>query len=289
MRISLVRQSPRLQAGMALVAVLWIVAALSLMLTGMTRSVRQEVRSATTARQAVEGRAVAEAAINMVLQQMVAQPNAVNRLMSIDVAFRGVPTRVQVFPMSGLIDLNSAQPALLEALFAVAGGMPPAAATAGAQAVVQWRMQRDSGGRTFGFDAPEDLMLVPGFPYDVYARIARLVAAGQTTGGTVNPLSAPDGVLLVLAKGNVQVAARIAAARDTNAVGVDLTQLEGSFISSINSRAYRLIASVPLSDGVSMRFTQDVTFQAGTQSELPWRILQSGGVVVLPPGATDRQ
>ncbi|WP_198970420.1 general secretion pathway protein GspK [Xylophilus sp. ASV27] len=289
MSMRLVRRPRMRDAGMALVAVLWIVAALSLMLTGMTRSVRQEVRSATSARQAVEGRAAAEAAINLVLQQMAAKPGAVNRLMSIDVAFRGVSTTVQVFPMNGLIDLNSAQPPLLEALFAVAGGMPPAAAAAGAQAVVQWRTQRDSGGRTFGFDAPEDLMLVPGFTYDVYARIAQLVAAGQTSGGAVNPLCAPDGVLLVLAKGNAQVAERIAAARRTDAVGVDLTQLEASFIGSAVSRAYRLIANVPLPDGASMRFTQDVTFQAGPQSELPWRILQSGGVVALPPGATDRQ
>jgi len=289
MSIRNARRLQRTSPGMALVAVLWIVAALSLMLTGMTKSVRQEVRSATTARQSVEGRAAAEAAINMVLQQMVAQPNAINRMMSVDVAFRGVSMQVQVMPMSGLIDLNSAQPALLEALFTVAGGMPPAAAAAGAQTVVQWRTQRDAGGRTFGFDAPEDLMLVPGFPYDVYARIARLVAAGQSTGGTVNPLCAPDGVLLVLAKGNAQVAERIAAARDANAGGVDLTQLEASFISGINSRAYRLTASVPLPDGARMRFSQDVTFQAGPQSELPWRILQSGGVVVLPPAATDRQ
>ncbi|PYE76033.1 type II secretion system protein GspK [Xylophilus ampelinus] len=268
-------------AGMALVAVLWITAALSLMLTGMTASVRQEVRAASGARQLVEGRAVAEAAINLALQQMAAQPNGVTQKASVLLSFRGVDIQVQILPFNGLIDVNSAAPDLLQALFSVAGGMAPQVAEAAAQTVVRWRLQRDAGGRPLGLEAPEDLMLVPGFPYEVYARIAPLIAAGQSSGGKVNPLSAPDGVLVVLAKGNVAVAARIAAARDAKQVGIDLTQLEASFVGASTSRAYRLIASVPLPDGASMRFSQDVNFQMTPQSEIPWRILQSDSAVAV--------
>ena len=272
-------------AGMALVAVLWITAALSLMLTGMTRSVREEVRAATGLRQSIEGRALAEAGINLVLQGLAVRPEAVTRLTTVDVTFKGVPIQVQIMPMSGLVDVNGASAELLQSLFVVAAGLPPAAALSGAQAVVQWRTRRDSAGRSFQMDAPEDLMLVPDFPYDVYARIAPLVTAGRDTSGRVNPLAAPDGVLMVLAKGNVQVAARVAAARNANAVGIDLTQLEAAFVGSTSSRAYRLAANIPLADGARMQFMQDVNFRADAQSELPWRILQTQANVVLPPDA----
>ena len=39
------------QQGMVLIAVLWMVAALSILVTGMTRSVREEVRTLALARQ----------------------------------------------------------------------------------------------------------------------------------------------------------------------------------------------------------------------------------------------
>ena len=270
---------------MALVAVLWITAALSLMLTGMTRSVREEVRAAIGVRQSIESRALAEAGINIVLQGLAARPETVTRLTTVEVVFRGTPMQVQVMPMSGLIDVNGASVELLQSLFVVAAGMPPPAALVGAQAVVRWRTQRDSAGRSFQMDAPEDLMLVPDFPYDVYARIAPLVIAGRDSSGRVNPLAASDAVLMVLAKGNAQVAARIAAARNANAVGIDLTQLEAAFVGSASSRAYRLAANIPLPDGARMQFVQDVNFRADAQSELPWRILQTRANVVPPPDA----
>ena len=281
-------QEARFQNGMALVAVLWITAALSLMLTGMTGSVRQEVRAATSARQFVEGRAQGEAAINIVLQQMAAQPASITQQTVVAVPYRGINVQVQVLPMGGLIDVKSASPELLQALFVIAGGLAPGPATAAAQAVVQWRTRPGSTGQPLGLEAPEDLMLVPGFPYDVYARIAPLIAAGQSSGGTVNPLSAPSAVLLVLARGNAAVATRIAAARDARQVGIDLTQLEASFIGGSTSRAYRLTANVPLPDGAGMSFSQSIIFQASAQSELPWRILQNSGAISVTPGTTDR-
>ena len=275
-------------AGMALVAVLWIVAALSLMLTGMTQSVRQEVRSASAGRETIEGRATAEAAINLVLQRIAAQPSGLTTLLDVNVPFRGTSVQMRVVPMSGLIDVNRAPAPLLQALLVVAGGMPPAAAQTGAEAIVRWREQRARDGRAWGIDAPEDLMLVPGFPYEAYARIADLITADQSSGGSVNPLAAPESVLQVLSRGNSAVAARIAAARAAGGVGIDLTALDPSFIGTGNGRAYRLIATVPLPDNGSMRFTQDVTFRTGTLDPLPWRILQSGRSYQPPPAGRFR-
>lgn len=262
--------------GMALVAVLWIVAALSLMLTGMTRSVRQEVRSATAARQTVEGRATAEAAINLVLQRIAAEPVAAAGLVDVAVPFRGVNVQVRIIPMAGLIDVNRASIALLQSLLVVAGEMAPAAAQSAAEALVSWREQTAPDGQRRGFDVPEDLMLVPDFSYDRYARIADLISAGQGSVGSVNPLAAPVPVLAVLARGNLGAATRIDAARHSGGIGIDLTALDPSFIGSSNGRAYRLIATVPLPDNGSMRFTQDVNFRTGPRDALPWRILRSG-------------
>ena len=55
--------------GLALVAVLWIVAALSIMVTGAMHSVRSELRLVSHVRQSVEAAAKGEAAMQLVLQE----------------------------------------------------------------------------------------------------------------------------------------------------------------------------------------------------------------------------
>ena len=61
--------------GLALIAVLWIVAALAIGVTGLTQSVRSETRTLIAQRQQLQARALGEAAIALAVRQLGQQPN----------------------------------------------------------------------------------------------------------------------------------------------------------------------------------------------------------------------
>ena len=57
--------------GLALVMVLWIVAALSLFVVGMSQAVRQQVKTTASLTEQVRARALAEGAIALALQRWI--------------------------------------------------------------------------------------------------------------------------------------------------------------------------------------------------------------------------
>ena len=262
--------------GMVLIAVLWLVAALSIIVTGLTRSVREEARMMSRARQSVEALGIGDAAIQIVLQGMSAQPAPRGRLNEIDVVYRGVPVSVQVMPLNGLIDINAASLPLLARLYAVAGGLPTEAAEALAQATVAARERKDSAGRAVRFEAGEDLLQVPGIDYSLYARLSGLITADLRGGGKVNPMAAPLGVLAVLADGNVAVAQRIAADRRAGLEGIDTTALNAGVIDNATVRRFRLQARVPLVDGTWVRVARTVDLTPRARDGMPWHTFSSG-------------
>ena len=262
---------PAYQRGMVLIAVLWMVAALSILVTGMTRSVREEVRTLALARQSVEGTAWGDAAIGLVLQEMVSRPaNAVTTLVKAQTVYRGASIEVEVVPLNGLIDLNSAPEALLANLYAVAGGLPAQSASVLAQATVQTRGQRDAHGMQKRFEAPEDLLQIGGVDYPLYARLSSLVTADLRGAGKVNPLAAPLGVLTVLAAGNAEVANRIAQGRASGAAAVDTTALDAALVQSTFVRRFRLQARVPLADGTLLNVSRSVDLNVRGRGGVPW-------------------
>ena len=76
-------------AGMALIAVLWIVAALSVMVIGLSGSVRQQIRIAGAQRDQVSGQAVAEAAMALALQTMAASQERAAGVVNVQVSYGG--------------------------------------------------------------------------------------------------------------------------------------------------------------------------------------------------------
>ena len=168
---------------MALIAVLWIVAALSVMVTGVTSTVRQQIQVAGLQRDQASGQALGQAAIALALQAMQAAREPVPGVTSVSVPYAGQQIAVEVAPLNGLIPLNGAGADLLAALLRVAGGLAPAPAQALATALVEWRDGRPAGdaagadARQRQFEAPEDLLLVPGVDYALYARPAPIWAS----------------------------------------------------------------------------------------------------------------
>lgn len=256
--------------GMALLAVLWTVAALSIIATGITHSIRSESRAVVQARQEVEAQALGEGAIQIALQALLASNQPASKALLTEVVYRGVAMQVRIMPLSGLIDVNMATPQLLERLLVVAGGLAPDAAQVAAQNIVQARLVRKSQSGGLSFEAPEDLLRVPGIDYDLYARLADLLTADVRGSGRVNPMAAPVGVLTVLAGGNASVAAQIATSRDAGQVGVDTSALDSSLIDASVSRRMQVQARVPMADGGYMRISRSVALDARTPDGAPW-------------------
>jgi general secretion pathway protein K len=265
----------RPQRGVALVAVLWMVAALSIVVTSMSSSVRQEVKAVSASRQSLVGQAMGQAAIQLVLQDLASKAGGMAQALSyVDTVFRDTPIRVRVLPLTGLIDINNAPPALLADLFKYAGA-DAKGAEALAAAAVEWRSAKDGRGRPAGFEAPEDLLRVRGIGYTLYAKLSRLVTADLQGNGRVSPTAAPDEVLRVLAWGTAAPLAGRATERETTRAGIDTTALNGEFTdSNAQTQRFQLEARVPTPGGSWLLVSRTVDFSGGPNG-LQWRIIHT--------------
>ena len=263
------------QRGVALIAVLWLVAAMSLIITGIVQSVRSEIRTVGVQRQAVIANALADAGILLALQNLQMQqkePGAAIQL--IPVQFEGLNAQVSVQPQNGLIDINNAAPLLLADLYRHAGGLNADAAQAMAQATVESRQFKNEKGLAQGFEAIEDLLRVPKMTYDLYVKVAGLVTADLKDGsGRVNALAAPAGVLQVLTGGDVARAASLAARRTADLNVMDTSFLKPEHIEMAPSRTLRLQVQVNLADGAAAQRAWLVYWGTDPRSGLPWRVL----------------
>ncbi|MFT3778208.1 MAG: type II secretion system protein GspK [Ottowia sp.] len=279
--------------GMALIAVLWIVAALSVMVTGLTHTVRQQIQAAGIQRDQVSGQALGEAAIALALQQLQAGAQRPTGIVADTVSYAGAAIEVEAAPLDGLIPLGGASAELLAALLRVAGGLDDAQARALAQTLVEWRDGRPgldlSQAATVRamqrrFEAPEDLLLVPGVDYALYARIAPLVSADLGSASRVNPEAAPPEVLAVLAQGDAARVAQYVSQRAGSQLGADASGFNPAFVGRGASDVYRLRARVPLEAGKMLLLTRDVALDASASRSAPWRVLRTERQIVVLPG-----
>ncbi len=256
--------------GVALIAVLWIVAALSMLVTGIVHAQRSELRVAGAVRATLAGEAVGQAAIQLALQRLAGGGPRPDRLVRLAVAYDGRTVDVDVMPLTGLVDLNRAPPALLAAWFAFAGGVDEVTARRIAEALEA----RRAPGADALLDAPEELLALPGVDVDLFARLAPFVTTDSMGGGRIHSLAAPYDVLLFLAGGNAAVARRIADDRDAGVAAIDTTRLEGAFVDASVSSRYRFTAHVPMSDGARVVVVRDVDLTPVPSHPAPWQTLR---------------
>lgn len=257
--------------GLALLAVLWIVAALTIMVSGFSRAVRSEVQLISAARQSVVAQALGDAAIQLVLQEMAAKPVPVNRLTHVDTLYRNVQIGVEIMPLNGLIDISRANGPLLARLYEVAGGVSPELALALALATMEVRERRNTRGQPERLEAIEDLLRVPGVDYGLYAKISALITTDIRGSGRVSPMAAPEAVLAVLANGDARLATQIAQERDVGIEDIDTTAFDASFIDNASPRRYRIQARVPLENGAWLRTSRNVDLGISARDGMPWR------------------
>ena len=274
------QRQPLKSRGMVLVAVLWIVAALSLIVTGMVHSVRAEIKQVSMSSQLVQGAAWGGGAIAIVLQRLVGSGTFPAGIFRTEVKFQERAIEVEVRPLTGYIDLNLAQLPLLERLFTFGAHLPEAQARTLAQQVIDQRNRADSRGRPMRFEAIEDLLQMEGMSYEIYAQVAELITVDARGSGRVNILAAPLPVLEVLAEGNQALAARIASTREPSGTGVDATGLNLDLVDNAPSRRCLIQARVPLADGSGLLTSRWVDLAGGQQEGLPWRVFHADSRIV---------
>jgi len=285
--------TPRLrftQGGMALVLVLWMVAALLVTATGIVHAVRGEVRAVSSFREMVTAGALGDAGIVMAARTVAGEKQPDGALKLIDLDFEQTRIAVRVIPLAGLIDLNAAEEPLLTQLLVVAGQLDQDQASSLAQRVMDWRDADDQprpGGaenaayaaagspfRTRGgpFEAPEDLLQVLGMDFELYEKLRPLVTVHARSDGRVDPAAAPAPVLRVLAGGNEAIASSYLQARESSGALADTTRFPAAFRSRSQSTRYLFEASVSLANGAHL-VTRKVLDLASQQDELPWQTL----------------
>ncbi len=265
--------SPRNQ-GLALVAVLWMIAALSIMVVGMSHGVLGESRKSSSSRQGVVLGALGTAAIHLVLQEMLASSEQITRLTYKDVSYQNKSINIEIIPANGLIDINNASEALLAKLISTQGQIELKQAMNLAQRTIEMRTEKDPSGQSRGFESVEDWLKVPGMDYTLYARMKNSVTLDLIGVGTgrVNAMAAPRDVLIVLTGGNVEQASRIASDRDAGRVGIDTTMLNASDVEAASTSRFLISARVPASANTQLLITQTVDTTAVKRDGLPWRI-----------------
>lgn len=258
--------------GMALIMVLSIVAALSIVATGLLTTIKGEIRLVGHQKRMLVAGALADAAIRRVLQDITALRPVVVRNIYIDEPISGQNVSVVIKPLGGLIDINQAPESLLVFLFQHAAKQAADRSALLARAVVDARTRPDSQGRPQGFDAPEDLLQVPGIDYPLYATIADLISADLGS-SRVNPHAAKPEVLTVLLGGNAALASQLASVRDRSPLLMDTSQFNPAFIDTSPATAVQVVARVSLADGATLVRTWFVNLAPSLQTGLPWQTL----------------
>ncbi|TGD74104.1 general secretion pathway protein GspK [Mangrovimicrobium sediminis] len=194
------------QRGVAMVVVVWFIAAMSLVVGGIVALAR--VESGTTGLHVARAKVVAagDGAINLTMAARQSRatragdtPPAMDSLQRIG----ELEVLVRVIPADGFVDLNQAPAELLAALFRHAGGMDSSQAQTVANNVVKWRSAtRSDQGRDAGeparFYSLEDLLRVEGVNRSVLDGVRNFVVAGDWASGGMNWDSAPSAMLPVL-------------------------------------------------------------------------------------------
>ena len=283
------RQPPRSGGvrahGFALVAVIWMLAALALLVSALVAGVRAEVRMVQGLRDAVEATALADAAIHSILRELVVDADRPVRASVRTVEWEGHRIEVWIYPVEGFIDLNTAPEPLLALLFMHGGGADRSSAETLARAVVDWRTPRtaerlqtfsgvDTAKSRARFDVIEDLLQVAGMDFALFDRIRGLVTTDSGVFG-VDPLAAPESVLAVLAEGDLARVADIVARRAADDPLTDTTELAHAQPNSASSSHHRLDAWVRSPDGRVRVRTVWTRIGASGNGSLPWEILQS--------------
>jgi general secretion pathway protein K len=261
-----------LQDGMALAIVVWFIAGMSLLVAGIVAQARVDTHMSQVHLARAKAVAAGDGAIQLMLADLVTNKPRIGGSPGMPVGnYRVGETQVivRLVPRKGLIDMKTASPQVLSALFVVAGGLGEDQARLLAENVLQSRSDgRRTGDRTDRppqLDAMEDLLRVPGFTRTLLDSIRDFIVVDGSPQGTDWAL-VPDKLLRLLEHANPTRAEAVKARRDLRA-GSDAD-------AGLVARDYRADALVRYGDKTWLR-RRWISLEAGASSALPWRVVRT--------------
>lgn len=277
------------QSGVALVVVMWLVAALSLLVSGLVATTRADVRGTQVLKQFAAHAALGDGAIRLAASQLKVTP-LVDRSPVFQFNLDGYAVVVDVLPASAFVNLNSASIELLRDTLQFGADLPEAQAQMLAERIADWRdldedalpggaerLAYEAAGSRFRprngpFESVDDLIQVLGIDLDVHDKLRGLLT---THGGAqgVDPRFAPPAVLRVLAAGNAGVVERMLSARRAQDPVFDMTGLTQQHLAQISSGPYRILASHRTEQALLVRARWIEL--AASRPELPWTELSA--------------
>lgn len=289
----MMRAPPRMSAarGLALVAVLWVVAALSLLVASLLAVSRAGTAAATTHAALVRASALGDAGIQLALVEWPHEVliQGVHHFRA-HYHFDGHDIAVELLPASAYVDLNRAPLELLSELFRSGGGLDDARAHQLGERVIDWRdaddVAQDGGSeldpyvaaglavrpRNGSFQSKEDLLQVAGISLDLFARIEPFITVWSGSSG-VDPHFAPVPVLAILAGGDQALAQGLAAQRERLGKLTDTTRLNAAYLGQqADGRVLHARAHVDSADGARILRARWIEFRHG-EDGTPWQTL----------------
>lgn len=271
------------QRGVALAYLLWMLAALSLLVASVVTLSITDVRATSLHLDHARVRALGTGAAHLVMRDRERaalieghDPGAVfSRIYQLD----GYNIEARVIPVTGLVSLNQAPADLLAEVLQILGGLPAGEAQQLGERIVAWR-----GGSTgsesedytpASFLVVEDLLRVPGMTRSVYDRVRHLVHAQSGGGPGLDPRAAPPELLRVLSGDDAAVVDFVLEARQDASAGQHSPDqgLNTDFLASGGASVYCLEIDVEMGDGRLLQQRIWVDMQA-RQRAVPWRFIR---------------
>jgi len=267
--------------------VVWFLAAMSLLVSGMVSQARVDARLAQIHVARAKVVAASDGAINLFLAQYTAvekQSRNVRGPLVGNYQMGNLEVKVEMIAAAGLIDLRSANRKTLTALFSLADVGGEEAQTM-ANSVIMLRPSRGGArlaresqkGRRKPLQAIEDLLRAEGVNRTELDAVRNLVTVGGGSRNGVNWTDAPDNVRAVVAIADPRLAASAA-----NEEGAADEEQKSSGSRSGSSSQFRVDATMRYGDRTWLR-RRWITLRGG-EGQLPWRVYRTEAPRVMGAG-----
>lgn len=283
------------QRGVTLAILLWFLVALSLLAATIMYQARVDIKLAQAHRDGAQAEALGDGAIQLALadlkQARMEQQYLGRGIFSSEYRLADTRVMVDLIPVSGLVSLNRASVDLLSETFIGGAGLNTGISEELAQNVLEWRSpggatsfdqlgervpQLEQPIRGRRFEAPEDLLQVPGINRDIFERVRPLIYVAQQEYEGIDWMSAPVEVLVAVAGLGREQANRLAEERllspplDTT-LPAELNQEDAQ---QTNTYYMRADARVDLAGGQYLR-RRWVNTNRVSSTRLPWSFFRS--------------
>jgi general secretion pathway protein K len=279
----------RRQSGVALAIVVWFLAAMSLMVSGIVFQSRVDIKLAQIHASRAKATAAADGAMQLMLGEFVAaqsdRANGAGEL-SRQFAIGEHQVTIDLVPVSGLIDIQQAPAKIISQLFQINGESEAGNAQQLAASVIKWREMVQNRQTLEGDSVPrlstvEDLLRIDGVTRTHLDRLIDVVYIGKGGSAQIDLNSAPKAVLKLLAGDNERAASALEGrlgGSELRPQDVQNSNKRRSSTKLTSANVFRVDAFVSI--GGQQWLRRRFVSMSGS-GQLPWRYFRSEPVRVV--------